>query len=133
MVDYERMSRNWSASVLRALLAFWFVLSVGEPSVAHRCPMHGGMLIEQASPSPMAGHMGAHDGHGRHDSGTQVHHCTCIDCCVGATATALPVVELSLAPATHILVAVPALPSADVLPRPAPPHARPLATGPPRA
>lgn len=127
------MSRHWSAPVLRALLAFWFVLSVGEPSVAHRCPMHGGAFAEQASPSAMAGHMAAHDSHRSHGSGERGHHCTCIDCCVGASAVALPATELSLAPATHVVVAALTFPSADVLPRSAPPHARPLATGPPRA
>lgn len=127
------MSRHWSAPVLRVVFALWFVLSVGEPSVAHRCPMHGGMLMEHASPSAMAGQMAAHDEHPSHDSGAQGHHCTCIDCCVGASVAALPALELSLAPATHVLVESPAFPSADVLPRPAPPHARPLATGPPRA
>ena len=118
---------------MRALLALWFVLSVGEPSVAHRCPMHGGALTEPASPSAMAGHMAAHDSHRGHDPGAHSHHCTCIDCCVGSCAAALPPVELSLAPATHLLVAAPLMPSADVLPRPAPPHTQPLATGPPRA
>lgn len=127
------MSRHWSAPLLRALLAFWFVLSVGEPAVAHRCPMHGGAFMRQASASAMAGHMAAHDGHGSRDSGERGHHCTCIDCCVGASAAALPAAELSLAPATHIVVDAPAFPSAEVTPRPAPPHAQPLATGPPRA
>jgi hypothetical protein len=77
--------------------------------------------------------MASHDGHHGHDQGAQGHHCTCIDCCVGSSAAALPALQLALAPSTQVLVAAPAIPSADVLPRPAPAHAQPLATGPPRA
>lgn len=142
------MPRAWSVRVARAFVALWFVLSVGEPSVVHFCPMHGGILGELRGASPMAdmvmeGSAARHrttrsqraeTGDARHgeDHQAQHHHCTCINCCVGADAAALPSVHVELAPATWTLAAAPAA-SAETLPRPAPPHAQPPGTGPPRA
>lgn len=134
--------------MLRAFVALWFVLSVGEPAVAHACPMHGGGLIARAPIPAMPGMAMASSAdstrfaHDRpvaqqsadHSHGEQgAHHqCTCIECCVGAGGIALSPQKLAFAVTPEVAAAAPA-PAADVLPRPAPPHARPLGTGPPRA
>lgn len=131
MIHFVRMPRHWSVRVLRAFVALWFVLSVGEPSVVHFCPMHGGMLAELAGASPMAG-MAMPGPH--HGNGSSHHHCTCIDSCDAAGAAAvLPSLHVSLTPATWTLAATPVATTAESLPRPAPPNAQPPGTGPPRA
>lgn len=146
------MPRHWSVRVLRAFLALWFVLSVGEPSIVHFCPMHGGLLGELAA-APGRMHMSGMGMPGRAASGRQLptrapdrhatdqptapqahHHCTCIACCMGAgTAAALPALHVTLGAPAYTVAVAPAAPSAETLPRPAPPHAQPPGTGPPRA
>ncbi len=134
------MSRHWSVRVFRAFLALWFVLSVGEPSVVHFCPMHGGLLGELRGMPPMADmpgmagmRMSTDGAHRRSGSRSQPHHCTCIDSCVGAGAAAvLPPMHVAIAPVAWTATAIPIVATAEILPRPAPPHAQPPGTGPPR-
>lgn len=131
------MPRHWSVRVLRGLLALWFVLSVGEPSIVHFCPMHGGLLGELAGRAVHASMSGMDmpdmSGTSMPAAPTAHHHCTCISCCVGAGATALPGERVALGPATWTLAAAPLGASAQRLPRPGPAHAQPPGTGPPRA
>jgi hypothetical protein len=142
------MRRDLMLRVLRALLAVWFVLTVGEPSVVHICPMHASAAAEladgpfgtaQAAPgrADAADHAsGHHAGHGAlhhsHAPGHHAHHCTCISSCVGSA-------SLVLAPAGYrfeapALVAVfePAALPGDVAALEDPPHLLPPGTGPPR-
>lgn len=126
------MPRHWSSRLFSACLAVWFVLSVGEPSFVHLCPTHGGAAAEHAGMGGAHGH-GAHHG-GANQSptpGHHAHHCSCISCCIGAGAAALAARPVSLAEAIAFDENAP-IATPDTLPRLAPPHSLPLATGPPR-
>jgi hypothetical protein len=131
------MRRHWSSRLFSACLAVWFVLSVGEPSFVHLCPMHGGGAVEHAGMGGAHAH-GAH-GHGAHrgaanDSPTSdhhAHHCSCISCCIGAGAAALAAPPVSLPDAVAFDANAPIV-TPETLPRLAPPYTLPLATGPPR-
>lgn len=122
------MRRDLISRMLRALLAVWFVLTVGEPSVVHICPMHSSAAAELA-----AGHHAGHStSHHSHSAGQHAHHCTCISCCVGSASSALAPSGYRLeAPALVAAFAPPTLPS-DAVPLEDPPHLLPPGTGPPR-
>jgi hypothetical protein len=127
------MRHHWSSRLFSACLAVWFVLSVGEPSFVHLCPMHGGAAAEHAGTASAHSH-GAHHA-GVNDSpapGHHTHHCSCISCCIGAGAAALAAQPVSLADAITFDANAPHG-TPHTLPRLAPPHTLPLATGPPRA
>jgi len=134
------MRRLYLARVLRALLAVWFVLSVGEPSVVHICPMHASAAAELAADGhgePAHHAAGHHAEHGAsshsHSTGQHQHHCTCINCCVGSAASALAASSVQLQ-TPHVVAVVAQLPSRDgVRALEAPPHLLPPSTGPPRA
>ena len=134
--------------VLRALLAIWFVLSIGEPSVVRICPMHAtaaaeladadlGTISRASGAEEAAHHTGHHASHGApmhsHSSQQHHHHCTCINSCVGSASSAL------LA-ATRVQVEAPAVVAVvDQATSPSdgpalddPPHLLPPGTGPPR-
>ena len=140
------MPREFATRALRALLAVWFVLSVGEPSVVHFCPMHASAAAElaYARMSPFAmqrdaahGAAGHHAQHGAsshsQSSGQHQHHCTCIDCCIASASSALVATGVEL-PTTPVVAVLERLPSSNGLPAlEAPPHLLPPSTGPPRA
>ena len=135
--------------VLRALLAIWFVLSIGEPSVVRICPMHATAAAELADadlgamPGPMGSEEAAHHAGGHHashgapthshSSQQHHHHCTCINSCVGSASSALLAatrVQVE-APAVVAVVDQAASPS-DGPALDEPPHLLPPGTGPPR-
>jgi hypothetical protein len=143
------MPRQLATRVLRALLAVWFVLTVGEPSVLRTCPKHASAAAELAEagfdslapshPSAHAAHA-AGDHHGAHGARTNApapshhqHHCTCINCCVGAASAALAAPHVQLAPAQVVAVAAHRPSWRDVPAFQEPPHLLPPGTGPPRA
>ena len=134
--------------VLRALLAIWFVLSIGEPSVVRICPMHATAAAELADADlgtgsrPMgsedvAHHTGHHASHGApthsHSSQQHHHHCTCINSCMeSASSAALAAARVQVeAPPVVAVVDESASPS-DGLALDDPPHLLPPGTGPPR-
>src|SRR6185503_9075973 len=110
-----------------ALLAVWFPLVLGEPSLLQPCPTHGAAAAH-------AGHGAPATTHGHNQAPTNKHHdCTCIGCCTAGSAAAV-------APAaTEFVVAISLTGEPDIAPaaaaaRPTPPEfARPYTTGPPRA
>src|SRR4051794_27024513 len=123
---------SWFRSVA-ALLALWFPLVVGEPSLLQPCPTHGAAGVAQHHGSPMAAHSG-HSTTNHHDQApTQQHQCTCIGCCAGSPSTALA--PLSVALGLDVVTYARSVQSAtaDVLPRPGPDYSYPFKTGPPRA
>lgn len=133
------MLRDVTTRVLRALLAVWFVLSVGEPSVVRICPMHASAAAELADAGlggmahHSAGHHAHHDASGHsHSSREHQHHCTCIDCCVASSPSALAARGVELETLRIVAVVAP-LPSSNgfaALAEPA--HLLPPSTGPPR-
>jgi len=142
------MPRLFVIRVFRALLAVWFVLSVGEPSVVHICPMHASAAAELAEAGigdtamahgsrEMAHHAARHAGHGSstdsHSSGQHQHHCTCISCCVGSATSILAATPPRLVTPPVVTVAARRVTRADLLALEDPPHLLPPGTGPPRA
>jgi len=142
------MPRSFATRVFRALLAVWFVLSVGEPSVVHICPMHASAAAELAEAGmvdvamghgagEMAHHAAHHAGHGlstdSHSTGQHQHHCTCISCCVGSATSVLAATPPRLETPAVLAAVAKRPPRADVLALEDPPHLLPPGTGPPRA
>lgn len=144
------MRRHWFARLLSGCLAVWFTLSVGEPSFARVCPMHSSAMATRADMDGMpgmapdhgdAGDAGDHaqrgaqhrapGGHSQSPTG-RAHHCSCIDCCVGAGNSGLAATPVAFvtAGATQAVERVSA--GAPWLPRSTPAHALPPGTGPPR-
>lgn len=134
--------KSWFKS-LASLLAVWFPLVVGEPSLLQPCPTHGASAAVMAT-GDTAGHashgMASH-GAGVTESSTHqdggpgnAHHdCTCIAGCCASLATAVaPYTSETFVATLEPARARPYL-TADVLPRPAPEFSRPYTTGPPRA
>ena len=121
--------KSWFRAVA-SVLAIWFPLIVGEPSVVHVCPTHSGVAMSTPSTVAMAHHhVASHDSPPGHDH----HECSCISCCVGsvvaAPAVGTPVTAFVEAifdlGANHSVVASPT--------QQAPEFSRPYTTGPPRA
>ena len=142
------MRRDLIPRVLRALLAVWFVLTVGEPSVVHICPMHASAAAELADADaggmPMATGMvaehamrGHHPRHGTsghsHSSGGHAHHCTCISCCIGCNSTALAATRVQIEPPAVVVAVATTVSANGLLAVEDPPHLLPPETGPPRA
>lgn len=136
------MPRDFATRILRALLAVWFVLSVGEPSVVHFCPMHASAAAELASMGlgeashHAAGHHTHHGMAGESrspDHHQHQHHCTCIDCCVASASSALAASAVQMEAPRVVVIVAPSPSRTDVLPLDEPPHLRPPSTGPPRA
>src|SRR6185295_8893519 len=111
-----------------SMLAVWFPLVVGEPSLLQPCPMHSAAAVAQSSAHAMHGAASAHTGHqGANVSatapdggGTHNHQmCSCIANCCGAGS-----LTTAVAPRAPELVVVTtvaahgACPTADALPRP---------------
>ena len=142
------MPRDLTSRVFRAILAVWFVLSVGEPSVVRICPMHasaaaeladgdaGGMAVAPQT-NPEHGAHGHHAPHGAsshsHSSGGHAHHCTCIGCCIGCASSALAATRLQIETPKIVAVVATTVSPSDVLSVQGPPHLLPPGTGPPRA
>lgn len=121
---------------LRILLALWFVLSVGEPSVLRACPMHASAAAELASERDMAGMaMSGHDGtHESRSSGSHqhAHHCNCVNCCVGCSSAALHSARADvIAPASFAWTSG-EYPTPAAAPRASARYLLPPGTGPPR-
>lgn len=135
------MHRHWLGRILSACLAIWFAVSVGEPSFTDVCPVHGGASVEHGAMDGMLGMAETGSGRADHEHAADHtrspaghgHHCGCINCCVGAGATAIGSARLAfvLDVAAYGVRTSPVM--AEALPRPAPPHTLPLGTGPPRA
>ena len=107
-----RPSRLNPVKRLALLLPVWLALAVGEPSVVHQCPMHGGSAMA------MAEH-GGHAGHSHHapaQSGKQTHHtCSCISECANSAALVVAqtptILWPNVLPAIRIAVASPLVPA----------------------
>jgi hypothetical protein len=94
------MLRHALHRAFSALLALWFALVTGAPTLVHSCPMHDGPLaiVPAAGPSHQARAMQAvhamhavHAAHGDHDrSGDRGHSCSCLGRCSAAAGAALP-------------------------------------------
>jgi hypothetical protein len=95
---------------LALLFPLWLTLAVGEPSLVHQCPMHGGTSATEASTSAHA----VHGGHAHHtapqQSGKQTRHsCSCISECANSlavvVATPATVPLAHVVPTTHVEIA----------------------------
>ena len=127
-----------------SLLAVWFPLVVGEPSLLQPCPMHSvaaAAAVTHSGDHSMHGAMHNSNGHSgvsvsqAPDGGaSHTHHiCSCIGSC-GASSVSSAVAPRAPEPVIIATVAAHgACPVADALPRPAPEYARPYTTGPPLA
>lgn len=119
--------KRWFRAVA-ASLALWFPLIVGEPSVIHACPEHGG--VAQTPSAVMVHH---HRAPGDSQPSHSHHDCSCISCCVCSVAAAAS----PAGPTTAFVVEIrdPSLGHSPVASRAyqAPEYSRPYTTGPPRA
>jgi hypothetical protein len=115
------------------LLAVWFPLVVGEPSLLQPCATHGAV---QATTDGHGGHGAPQAEASEHDPGTPdgTHHeCTCIEgCCASFAAPTAPSAPETLVAALEP-DAAPQYATVEALPRPGPEFSRPYNTGPPRA
>ena len=122
--------------ILRTLLALWFVLSVGEPSVLRTCPMHSSAAAELGGEGDMSGmHMPGHEAtHGSHSSGAHhhAHHCSCVNCCVGCSCHVLHSPRAALGTPTCAVQTSVGYQTADATRRSSERYILPPGTGPPR-
>ena len=121
-------------------MALWVALVLGEPSLVHSCPVHGGgaaAVGQHGDMAGMAGHAAATHGApaSNRDGGQRHHHaCTCPgDCTSTGTGPAalLPSPDVTVDAAERLVVAAAAPTAESRRARPAPPHALPFANGPP--
>src|SRR6185436_20871819 len=120
------------------LLAVWFPLVIGEPSLLQPCPTHGATVVASAT-APMTGGHGGHAAAAEHGSNVSQaaagqqdsspdhshHDCTCIGCC----SASLSAITTPSGVEAFISVLEPDTSSpyltADLLPRPGPDFSRP--------
>ena len=127
--------RSPAARLLGAFLALWLALAMGEPSVAHVCPMHGGLAA--AAPGMMeaghgAGTMEAHHGHDERAPTSHHDGCSCLgDCAGGAGGPMTLPTRLAVVPAAVVRHLERADAQRVAVPRARVEHALPFANGPP--
>jgi hypothetical protein len=96
------------------LLPLWLVFAVGEPSLVHSCPTHGGAAGAGVAVAEHSGHGEAHaPHHASHSHGGAPqgkHYCTCIGCCTIAGGAVLP--HTSVVSIGAVIVGQSALPNA---------------------
>src|ERR1700754_5062453 len=80
----RRRHRPFWLRAIAAILAVWFPLVIGEPSLLQPCPTHGA--------AAHASHGATTKAHGHDQAPPNTHHdCTCIGCCAaGSPAAAAP-------------------------------------------
>jgi len=124
---------SWFRSVA-AVLALWFPLVVGEPSLLQPCPTHGAVVgAMQHHGSPASAHSGHGATHHNDQAPTQHHQCTCLGCCAGSPSVAIATLSVALGFDVVTYDRSEQWATADVLPRPGPDYSYPFKTGPPRA
>jgi hypothetical protein len=121
---------SWWRKPVVALLAVWFPLVVGEPSLLQPCRAHGSVVSATAEPATHDHGPSADDGDRETGTGHEHSECSCLGCCASTTG----LVVARFAPTLGVLpITSPSvISSVDSPPRQARAHSRPYTTGPPR-